>query len=64
MLNDENQSSKDRVVELSRDVEGLRDTLREKTRELDEKSDLLFGKESELAQIQVINLLLGTFFFS
>ena len=64
MLNDENQSSKDRVVELSRDVEGLRDSLREKTKELDEKSDLLFGKESELAQIQVINLLLGPFFFS
>ncbi|KAI9272783.1 P-loop containing nucleoside triphosphate hydrolase protein [Phascolomyces articulosus] len=52
MITDENQSSKDRVVELSRDVEGLRDTLRDKTKELDEKSDLLFGKESELAQVQ------------
>ncbi|KAI9497617.1 P-loop containing nucleoside triphosphate hydrolase protein [Zychaea mexicana] len=52
MLTDENQSSKDRVVELTRDIDGLRDSLRERTKELDEKADLLFGKESELAQVQ------------
>lgn len=53
LLTDENQSSKDRIVELTRDIKAAKDTLDAKRKELEEKTKLLLGKESELEDIQV-----------
>ncbi|KAJ8654209.1 hypothetical protein O0I10_010157 [Lichtheimia ornata] len=52
LLTDENQSSKDRIVELTRDIKAAKDTLDAKRKELEEKTKLLLGKESELEDIQ------------
>lgn len=52
-LTDENQSTKDRVTELSLDMERLKSTMESQTKELEEKTDMLIGKETQLASITV-----------
>lgn len=52
-LTDENQSTKDRVTELSLDIDRLKSSLESRTKELEEKTDLLMGKETQLAFVTV-----------
>lgn len=53
LLLDENQSKKDQVEEITKEIEVFKDNVQKLTKEVEQKAKLLLGKQKELREVNV-----------
>jgi cell division septum initiation protein DivIVA len=53
LLLDENQSKKDQVEEITKEIEVFKDNVQKLTKEVEQKAKLLIGKQKELREVNV-----------
>lgn len=53
LLMDENQSKKDQVEEITKEIQVFKDHVQNLTKEVEQKAKLLMGKQRELREVNV-----------